>query len=234
MATTNLINNNENMDSITSNMAAHASRTDTPSLSSKRGMAEGTPTKPPSTLRRNRERAIKFKENKTKTLVQTFPTETTDKTTQTEIRKGKNKLQKFLNRITTCSKLTNDISPNITESISQGNISEHTVTEDLECKTSSAETEIGKTKITNQIDLTHIYTVIENNMQLTLLEDHRTLTVALRHLVRTERTKKKITFPTIEAVDRIYLKSRGLTTEGERLMFIMAHGIIITDHTKPW
>ena len=58
-----------------------------------------------------------------------------------------------------------------------------------------------------------IYRDLDSALQLSYLEEPRTLTMALRHLVRYNHEKgKTITFPQIETVDRIVLKTKNLPT----------------------
>ena len=102
-----------------------------------------------------------------------------------------------------------------------------------------------------------IYRKIEHSMKLARLEESATLTLALRYLVRQLHPRgKQITFPIPEAVDKIQLRCSNLPTNvndlrtlthevfhrrGEKLDFeelyrdfVMSHGRIASDFSKPW
>lgn len=108
-----------------------------------------------------------------------------------------------------------------------------------------------------QGDPTEIYKNFEINMQLSRLEEERTLTTALRHVIRNTHLKgKTITFPTIEAVDRIQLRTCNLPTDAIKLkelidlvfkrreeicdtdeiyrQFVMTYGRITLDPKQSW
>lgn len=72
------------------------------------------------------------------------------------------------------------------------------------------------------IDPRYIYQDMHRSLQLARLEDPPVLTTALRHLVRVgHKEGGRITFPVMEAVDRIHLKSLNLPTSfGELLRLI--------------
>lgn len=77
------------------------------------------------------------------------------------------------------------------------------------------------------IDPREIYANCHHSMQLARLEEPSVLTTALRHLVRIGHPNGgRITFPVMEAVDRIYLKTMSLPTshgELQGLVFEVFH-----------
>ena len=102
-----------------------------------------------------------------------------------------------------------------------------------------------------------VYKNIEGAMQLAKLEDPQMLLVAVRHIIRNNHEKgSTISFPQIEAVDRIHLKSNNLPTEPKEILnlvkkvfarrqeilnldqiyeqFVRAHGRTIVDFKQPW
>lgn len=106
-------------------------------------------------------------------------------------------------------------------------------------------------------DPTDIYKNFEVNLRLSRLEEEKTLTIALRHIVRNIHPKgRTITFPSLEAVDRIQLKSNNLPTDAYQLkslvdqvferreevydieeiyqQFAMNHGRITIDPKQSW
>ena len=103
----------------------------------------------------------------------------------------------------------------------------------------------------------NIYYNFEDAMKLANLEEPQTLNTALRHLIRTINEKgESITFPQVGAVDKIYLKSKNLPTEPNKLkqlvirifkrrdedldfneiysQFVKAHGRIVFDPRQNW
>ena len=110
---------------------------------------------------------------------------------------------------------------------------------------------------TNNQNLNELYNNIEGAMQLSSLEDPATLLVALRHITRINHEKgNTISFPQVEAIDRIALKSKNLPTKPEDLLtlikkvfvrrqelldlqqiyehFVRAHGRTIFDYKQQW
>lgn len=111
--------------------------------------------------------------------------------------------------------------------------------------------------VRHAVDPTVIYQNFEETLQLSRMEETPILTTALRHIVRKKTEKgKNITFPTIEAVDRIQLRSYNLPTDPELLLqltskvfkrrgetldleevyqqFVVAHGRITIDPREKW
>ena len=107
------------------------------------------------------------------------------------------------------------------------------------------------------LDPSTIYNNIENAMQLSRLEEPATLLVALRHIIRLNHERgTTISFPQIEAIDRITLKSKNLPTDADNLLtlvnkiftrrqeklnleqiyqqFVRAHGRTIFDFKQQW
>lgn len=108
-----------------------------------------------------------------------------------------------------------------------------------------------------QPDPAIIYRDIEISARLSRLEEAPTLTLALRHLVRTCHPRgSTVTFPVPEAVDRIQLRCHNLPTNPDELQplvekvfsrrdepldldelykqFVMTHGHTAFDHTQKW
>ena len=74
----------------------------------------------------------------------------------------------------------------------------------------------------NQLDPSNLYSNMESAMKLSRLEDPSILTVALRHITRTNHEKGiNVSFPQIEAIDRITLKSNNLPTKPEDLLLLI-------------
>jgi hypothetical protein len=107
------------------------------------------------------------------------------------------------------------------------------------------------------MDLTTMYKGLEETCRLARIEEVGNLTTALRHLTRLQHPKgDKICFPVPEAVDRMQLRCANLPTDPEELQalvekaydrrgesldrdslyrdFVMAHGRIAMDTTKPF
>lgn len=126
-----------------------------------------------------------------------------------------------------------------------------------EVATQTEDERAGAVAPIRDVDPRPIYQSMERSLQLARLEEPSVLTTALRHLVRVGHANgDKITFPVMEAVDRIHLKSMNLpTAHGELLTLVhevfcrrgevfdieeiykqavKAHGRIAYDFTKPW
>lgn len=111
--------------------------------------------------------------------------------------------------------------------------------------------------VRNTVDPSRIYQDFELTLQLSRMEETPTLTTALRHIIRKKHEKgKNITFPTIEAVDRIQLRSQNLPTDPDNLLqlttkvferrgesfdlediyqqFVVAHGRIALNAREKW
>ena len=70
-----------------------------------------------------------------------------------------------------------------------------------------------------EINPVNIYKNLDHALQLSYLEEPSILTMALRHLVRHKHEKgETVTFPQIEAVDRIVLRSKNLPTDPNDLL----------------
>lgn len=133
--------------------------------------------------------------------------------------------------------------------------------EETQCsEISSTTTETPKESpvpVRSGIDPTKIYQDFELTLQLSRLEETSILTTALRHIVRLKSEKgNTITFPTLEAVDRIQLKSSNLPTNPSQLLelvkkvfdrrgeslevgaiykqFVAAHGRIAFNYQEKW
>ena len=106
-------------------------------------------------------------------------------------------------------------------------------------------------------DPINIYQNLENALQLSYLEEPTTLNIALRHIIRNMHEKgTSITFPQIEAIDKIVLASHNLPLEPCELLklvqkvferrnvnldinevysqFARAHGRISFDPNQKW
>lgn len=127
--------------------------------------------------------------------------------------------------------------------------------EEEKARTSQPTTDAGKEETLTPIS--KVYENFEINMRLSRLEEEKTLTTALRHIVRNTHEKgRTITFPTLEEVDRIQLKGNNLPTDPKELttlidqvfkrrgeiysieqiyrQFVMIHGRITFDSKLNW
>ena len=137
-------------------------------------------------------------------------------------------------------------------------------TDGTQCSEISSTTEAETTStmqspapVRNTVDPSRIYQDFELTLQLSRMEETPTLTTALRHIIRKKHEKgKNITFPTIEAVDRIQLRSQNLPTDPDNLLqlttkvferrgesfdlediyqqFVVAHGRIALNAREKW
>ncbi|KAF5282670.1 hypothetical protein FQA39_LY17530 [Lamprigera yunnana] len=187
--------------------------------------------KPPSTLRRNRERALKYKATKLTEGQKISHTQMHNQTTQTDNRHTsalkrlwdsfKQHLICNINTINTVNTEMRQITLQETlNTINTVNMEMRQITldETTTDKIENIEPQPASDRDANRSNPAHVYSLLEINYSLATLEDPKILTIALRHLVRMRHPKgKRITFPTIEAVDRITLKARGITTDVEGL-----------------
>ncbi|KAK9701512.1 hypothetical protein QE152_g30575 [Popillia japonica] len=174
--------------------------------------------KPPSKLRRNRERALRFKASMLRLCTCTIekPGMLSPREAPQSVEPKKKGLKSKISKITkifkearpTASKIatapadpsTDAPSPNVTTTKNQN-----------ECNRS---VENG-----NIVNPNTIYQHLEISMRLSRLEEVSLLTTALRHITRTTHEKgHTIMFPSPEAVDRIQLKSHGLPTRACELL----------------
>lgn len=141
-----------------------------------------------------------------------------------------------------------------TEKVKEGREEEQN--EEEEKEEEKAETPMPIAEVT-PLPVTKLYENFEINMRLSRLEEERILTTALRHVVRNiHEHGRSITFPVLEEVDRIQLRSHNLPTEAKELkqlidqvfrrrgekydieniyrQFVMTHGRITFDSKQCW
>lgn len=175
--------------------------------------------KSPSKIRRDLQRMFKYIEEKvrkreTKSVaIQTDTQSTAEEVRTVEDKKTKTNIGKKVWKYLHSDKSKTSRKDNPTSPISAKEETSSVGKEETGKREEQRRSDEEERETPRGIDPTPIYENFELKLRLSRLEDEKLLTTALKHLVRHLHPKgETITFPTLEEVDKITLKSSNLPT----------------------